>query len=102
MTDLQTKLASLPIFKTLDAGELASIADQVQSLSVAGGTTLISEGDEGDDMFVIVSGRLGVFKRNADGKLELVNQVEAGTTVGEMALLSNEPRNATVIALQDT
>src|SRR5205807_9851823 len=90
MTELQAKVSSLSIFKTLDAGELASIAGQVQWLSVVGGWTLISEGDEARDMFVVVSGRLGAFKRNAEGNLVLVGQAEPGETVGEMALLSNE------------
>ena len=67
MTDLQAKLASLPIFKALDAEELASIAGQVQWLGVAGGWTLISEGDEADDMFVVLSGRLGVLSRILKG-----------------------------------
>jgi CRP-like cAMP-binding protein/uncharacterized membrane protein len=102
MRDLQATLAALSIFKALDPGELAYIAEQLQSISIAGGSTLISEGDQADDMFVVVSGRLGVFKRNADGKLELIDQVEAGAIIGEMALLSNQPRHATVVALRDT
>jgi CRP-like cAMP-binding protein len=102
MKDLQATLASLSIFKALDACELASIAERVQWLSVLGGRTLISEGDESDDMFVVVSGHLGVFKLNSENKLELINQLESGATVGEMGLLSNLRRSATVVALRDT
>ena len=102
MTDLQAKLALLPIFKALDVGELQSVAGQVQLLNLAGGSTLISEGDEANDMFVVLAGLLGVFKRNVEGNLEFIAQVEPGTTVGEMGLLSDERRNATVIALRDT
>ena len=88
--------------KALDAEELASMAGEVQWLSVLGGRTLISEGDRADDMFVVVSGCLGAFKRNAEGNLQLVGQAESGETVGEMGLLSNEPRDATIVALRDT
>src|ERR1700756_2996028 len=98
----QAKLASLSIFKALDAGELASLAERVQWHSVTGGTTLFSEGDPGKDMFVVMSGRLGVFKRNVEEHLELLAQIEPGAPVGEMALLSNERRSATIIALRDT
>ncbi|MBV8358516.1 MAG: cyclic nucleotide-binding domain-containing protein [Deltaproteobacteria bacterium] len=102
MTDLQARLASLSIFKALDAEELASLAGQVQWLNIVGGWTLIYEGDEADDMFVVVSGRLGVFKRNAEGNLELIDKIGSGEIAGEMALLSNGRRSATVVALRDT
>jgi len=99
---LQAKLSSLSIFKALDAGELASLAERVQWLSIAGGATLFSEGDRAEDMFVVLSGRLGVFKRPVEEHLELLAQIESGAPVGEMALLSNERRSATIIALRDT
>jgi hypothetical protein len=44
MTELQAKLASLSIFKELDAAELASLAEPVQWFSIIGGSILISEG----------------------------------------------------------
>ena len=102
MTELQAKLASLSIFKELDATQLASVARRVQWFSVVRGWTLFSEGDPADDMFVLLSGCVGVFKRNAKGDLELVAQTESGKTIGEMALLSNERRSATIIALCNT
>jgi CRP-like cAMP-binding protein len=98
----QARLASLSIFNALDAGELVSLAERVQWVSIAGGTTLFSEGDPGKEMFVVLSGCLGVFRRNVDEHLELLAQIESGAPVGEMALLSNEPRSATIIALRDT
>jgi class 3 adenylate cyclase len=102
MTELLAKLASLSIFKELDAAELASLAERVRWFSVIGGSILISEGDPADEMFVLLSGRVGAFKRNARGDLELVDQTESGETVGEMALLSNERRSATIITLSNT
>ena len=102
MTELLAKLASLSLFKELNAAELASIAERVQWFSIIGGSILISEGDPADQMFVLLSGRVGAFKQNARGDLELMDQTESGETVGEMALLSNEPRSATIIALSNT
>jgi CRP-like cAMP-binding protein len=102
MTELQAKLASLSIFKELDAAEIASLAERVQWLSIITGSILISEGDPADQMFVLLSGRVGAFKRNGRGDLELLDQTEFGETVGEMALLANEPRSATIIALSNT
>ncbi|MBV8362253.1 MAG: cyclic nucleotide-binding domain-containing protein [Deltaproteobacteria bacterium] len=102
MTELQAKLASLSIFKELDAAELALLAERVQWLSIIGGSILFFEGDQADNMFVVLSGRVGAFKRNAKGDLELLAHTESGETVGEMALLSNERRSATIIALCNT
>jgi CRP-like cAMP-binding protein len=68
MTELQTKFASLSIFKELDAAELAPLAQRVQWFSVINGAILFSEGDLADDMFVLLSGCVGAFKqRNARG-----------------------------------
>jgi CRP-like cAMP-binding protein len=53
-------------------------------------------------MFVLLSGRVGAFKRNARGDLELLGEPESGETIGEMAFLSNERRLATIIALSNT
>jgi class 3 adenylate cyclase len=102
MTELQARLACLSIFKDLDATELTSLATRVQWFSAIGGSILFSEGDPADDMFVLLSGRVGAFKRNAKGDLELLAQTESGETVGEMALVSNERRSATIIALSNT
>ena len=100
--ELQAKLASLSIFKELNAAELALLAERGQWLSIIGGSILFPEGDAADDMFVLLSGQVGAFKRNATGDLELLAQTEAGETVGEMALLSHERRSATIIALRNT
>ena len=78
MTELLAKLASLSLFKELNAAELASLAERVQWFSIIGGSMLISEGDPADAMFVLLSGRVGAFKRNARGDLELVVQAESG------------------------
>ena len=58
------------------------------------GTVLMSEGERGSEVFVVVRGRLDVSRRG-DGNLATV---DAGQVVGEIALLSNQPRSATVTA----
>jgi CRP-like cAMP-binding protein len=102
LTELRAKLASLSIFEELDPVELTLLAERVQWLSVAGGSTLFSEGDQASCMYVVLSGRVGAFKKNANGHLELLSQTEPGGTIGEMALLSNERRSATIMTLRDT
>jgi NTE family protein len=70
-------------------------------ISLRAGETLIRQGDQNTDYFLLVSGRLREF-REQDGLLTLIGNVIPGEGVGEMALLSDEPRNTTVMARLDS
>ena len=63
------------------------------------GEIVFRQGDVGDKLYVIQSGEAGVFRAVADGEPTQVAVHKAGAYFGEMALLSNAPRNATVKAL---
>jgi NTE family protein len=95
------KLASLPLLEGLQLHLLEAIAAEFEWFSVPGGQTLFNQGDQDDSLYVVLSGRLGAFLRDAQGKETLIRQMGTGETVGEMALLSGEPRSATIIALRD-
>ena len=99
---LVEKLAALPLLESVEPRLLGAIAQEFEWFSLPGGQLLFSEGDTGDSLYVVLSGRLGAFQLSDDGKEVLIRQMTAGETVGEMALLSGEPRSATVVALRDT
>lgn len=65
------------------------------------GDVLFEEGSQGKELFIIKEGRVGVYKDTPDGRVELA-QVETGGLIGEMSLLDNLPRSATVLALEDS
>jgi len=65
------------------------------------GETLFEEGSQGKELFVIKEGKVGVYKETPDGQIELA-QVEEGGLIGEMSLLDNLPRSATVKAVKET
>ncbi|MGO9602045.1 MAG: patatin-like phospholipase family protein [Candidatus Binataceae bacterium] len=96
------KLAALPLLHGIERQLLEAIAAQCDWFSLPGGQLLFRQGDKDDSLYVVLSGRLGAFLRNDEGKEVLIRQMPAGETVGEMAVLSGDPRSATVLALRDT
>jgi NTE family protein len=96
------KLGALPLFESIEPNVLSTIAADCEWFSVPGGQELFRQGDKEESLYVVLSGRLGAFIRNDDGKDVLVRQMLRGETVGEMAVLSGESRSATVVALRDT
>ncbi len=88
-------------FSYLSEEQLAEIADSFTWFTALGGKTLIRQGDPSDELFIIVSGGLGVYVESDAGSERFVGRIGAGETVGEMGLISGEPRSATVRCLRD-
>jgi predicted acylesterase/phospholipase RssA len=97
-------LAEVSIFAGLEPRLLAEIAEQIEWCHVHGGGILFRQGDEGDALYMVVSGRLRVLLERPDGRgiVRTLREVTRGETVGELALINREPRSATVVALRDT
>lgn len=66
------------------------------------GATLFQEGDLGESMYLVAEGSLQVTKRVIEGADKILSTLDAGQYVGEMSLLTEAPRSATVKALIDT
>ncbi|NQZ69959.1 MAG: protein kinase [Lentisphaeria bacterium] len=65
------------------------------------GEYLLQEGEEGSECYFILQGKVEVYKNNGNEKVVL-NVLEKGDIVGEMSLITNFPRTASVVALDDT
>ena len=89
-------VARVPLFARLDAAAIADLVAILRARTVPSGTTIIRRGDRGDAMYLIASGRVQV--ESPGGKVVL----EEGEFFGEMALLSREPRSATVMSIRST
>lgn len=100
--DVHAFVRSLPIFAGLDVALLDAITTEIQWLAVPGGMTLFEAGEPPDALYVVVSGSLGAYAPSPAGHRRLVGRIMTGETVGEMALISGKPRNATIVALRDT
>jgi CRP-like cAMP-binding protein len=73
----------------------------VEDLVVAPGTVIFRQGDPGDKFYLIRTGRVRVFREDASLETE-ISVLQAGDDFGEMALFMDEPRSATVAALEET
>ena len=77
------------------------LARAVEDLVVAPGTVIFRQGDRGDKFYLIRTGRVRVFREDANLETE-ISVLQAGDDFGEMALFMDEPRSATVAALEET
>ena len=95
-------LSGLELFRGISREALATLAQEIEWLGLPSGCQLFAQGDQADGLYVVLTGRLGVFLTGPDGQQRLVNEVVTGDAVGEMALLLGEPRSASVVALRDS
>jgi signal transduction histidine kinase len=93
-------LRSVPLFGSLPADDLERLESACRIDRLASGETLFSEGDDPDLAYVIDSGELEILKESA-GRNVRIAVSGPGDVVGEMGLLTGEPRNATARALDD-
>ncbi|KAI7899092.1 cyclic nucleotide-binding-like protein [Cokeromyces recurvatus] len=95
-------LEEVPLLKSLVSYERHKIADALESVYFNDGENVILEGNSGDQFYIIESGIAIVYKNNENEQKEVeqkeVNQLERGAYFGELALLNDSPRAATVIA----
>jgi NTE family protein len=90
------------VFGELDPEATALLRDQLRWVALAGGQTLMAEGEPGDSMYISVSGRLRAYVRREDGSQRMVREMSRGQVIGEMSLITDEVRSATVVAIRDS
>jgi anion transporter len=102
MADLADTLRTIPLFSGLSREDIAKILGKLEEKSFPPGTTIISQGDKGDSFYIIQSGAVQVVLESSGGRRESIAVLGPQESFGEMALLSGEPRSATIITVKDT
>jgi len=102
MVDSVALLKQVYLFKHLDDTELAAIAAQAREVKFKKHAVVMTEGDVGESMYVIKSGSVKVFVSDPDGKELILYHEDTGSVVGDIALLDDAPRSASVTAMEPT
>lgn len=90
-------LKNIPLFAKIEPSKLKLLAFTSERLTYADGQVLFNQGDSGDAAYIIIGGTASVLIDTDDGKIE-VAQLSKGDVVGEIAILCDVPRTATVQA----
>lgn len=101
MTDLLELLRATSLFGALPDEELRRIAPALRAESYAKGEQIITEGERGDSAYLIVSGEAAIVTADLIGEQVVLRTFSAGAVFGEVALVEDAPRTATVRAMTD-
>jgi len=99
--DLAPTLASVPLLAGLDKKTLERLAEHAKRRSYAAGEAIVTEDAPASALYVIVRGHVAV-ERKHDGEAQVVGELAAGDFFGELALIEEHPRTATVRATEPT
>lgn len=87
-----------PLFRELPPEELEAVISGMKLLTLDAGEVIVTEGEPGDALFVLTTGRVKAFVRDAEGRSHRVRVLPEGSFFGEVALLTGRPRTATIVS----
>jgi len=93
-------LREIPLFSRLDDKALGNLEKAAIRRAYPKNTILISKGDQSDQLFVVLKGKLKVSITDASGKEIIMSLLGAGDYFGEMAMIDGESRSATIVTTQ--
>jgi CRP/FNR family transcriptional regulator, cyclic AMP receptor protein len=95
-------LTKVPLFTYLRTDQLNRLAPLLEPVAWPKGARIFAMGDMGLEFYIITSGRIGISVDTDPNRHVFINELKAGDSLGEMALIDNEPRSATAHVLEDT
>jgi predicted acylesterase/phospholipase RssA/CRP-like cAMP-binding protein len=100
--ELLSFLASTSLFRSLPSTVLEDLEPELTHLVLAAGDYLFRQRDPADSLYLVVNGRLRVLVEKEHGHEEPVGELGRGDCIGELGILTDEPRAASARALRDT
>ena len=95
-------LARSGIFQGVDPEAAEALAKEMETIEARKGEIVFNEGEPGDSLYIVLSGKLKVGRRAADGRQNLIAVMGPSDMVGELSLFDPGPRTATATAVVDT
>ena len=95
-------LTTVSLFSHLKGEELQRLASQSRYCSYSFGDVIIQEGEQDDRLYILISGKVNVFKSYRTKKEKRLRTLEPPAYFGELALIDDLVRSATVVAMRDT
>jgi len=93
-------LKTVPLFASFPEDQLRMLTTMVTRKSTPRSTTIMAGGDPTDSLYIVLSGRLKVMMSDSEGKEVILSILGPGEFFGEMGMLDDEPRSATVITIE--
>lgn len=97
--DFVAALRQIPLFRALTDSEVDRVAPRMKMLSYGAGEAILRQGEDGDSMYLMLTGKANVSLQSAGGLSQQVAVLWPGDFFGEMSLLTGEKRSATVEAV---
>ncbi|MGM0598766.1 MAG: cyclic nucleotide-binding domain-containing protein [Candidatus Rifleibacteriota bacterium] len=95
-------LKGVSLFSDLNDEELENISEQADEIKFVRDAYICKEGQQADSMYIIKSGIVQIFCDDGKGGRKILTHLKLGEYFGEMALLTDQPRNASAVALAET
>ncbi len=102
VADRLTILQRTPLFRGLNRRQIEQIGKRFVERTYAPGDKIVTQGKGGEGFFVIMEGRAEAIHEQADGTHAVLNLLNPGDFFGEMALLTEQMRTASVVAVEPT
>ena len=93
-------LKAVPLFTSFPEDQLRMLTTMVSRRSATRSTTIMAGGDATDSLYIVLSGRLKVMMSDSDGKEVILSILGPGEFFGEMGLIDDEPRSASVVTIE--
>lgn len=98
---LAKAIKAIFIFRSVDSQDMTLVLDAMFEVKVKAGDVVIRQGDDGDNFYVVERGRFQIYLDQEDGSRQVRGELQDNGSFGELALMYNQPRAATVVALTD-
>jgi len=95
-------LTKVPLFACLRTDQLSRLAPLLEPVVWPKGVRVFDMGEIGLELYIITAGRVGISIDPDPSRQVFISELKAGDSLGEMALIDNEPRSATAHVLEDT